>query len=404
MAGIGAQVEAPAWRRLTAAGLLVVGSIVGVASIGAVFARTELLNTDRYVATVEPLADSTAIRHAVSSFVVTTIYQHVNVEQVAGEALPPQGQFLAAPLSDGIKVFSSQVVERFLASGQFRTLWSAANRLAHDQLLALLENTARRVGPVTLRDGAVTVDLSKTIAMAQQRLVRAGLTFVATVHVSPPRAQYRLIDSKFLAQVRGYVSFLNTLTWGLPVVMLAAFAAAIGFDTDRRRALLHVGVAFAAAMAALAALLAAARSLYLDSATGPQIPRDAAGAVFDTLLRYLRAGAYLGVAIGTIVAAAAWLAGPSEAAARTRGTLTAALRGARRHAEALGWRPGPVAAYVARHRGELRVASAGLLFALFVVWGQPTLSVVVGLVIALVVLMVAIQLAARAGATPGGSS
>jgi hypothetical protein len=248
------------------------------------------------------------------------------------------------------------------------------------------------------------VDLSKTIAMAQQRLVRAGLTFVATVHVSPPRAQYRLIDSKFLAQVRGYVSLLNTLTWGLPVVMLAAFAAAIGFDTDRRRALLHVGVAFAAAMAALAALLAAARSLYLDSATGPQIPRDAAGAVFDTLLRYLRAGAYLGVAIGTIVAAAAWLAGPSEAAARTRVTLTAALRGARRHAEALGWRPGPVAAYVARHRGELRVASAGLLFALFVVWGQPTLSVVVGLVIALVVLMVAIQLAARAGATPGGSS
>jgi hypothetical protein len=404
MVRIGAQVDAPAWRRLAAAVLLVVGSIVGVASLGAVFARTELLNTDRYVATVEPLADSTAIRHAVSGFVVTTIYQHVNVERVAGEALPPRGQFLAAPLSDGIRAFSGQVVERLLASGQFRTLWSAANRLAHDQLVALLENTSRRVGPVTLRDGAVTVDLSKTIAMAQQRLVRAGLTFVATVHVSPPRAQYRLIDSKLLAQVRGYVSLLNTLTWGLPVVTLAAFAAAIGLDMDRRRALLRVGVAFAAAMAVLAVLLAAARSLYLDSATGPQIPRDAAAAVFDTLSRYLRAGAYLGVAIGTIVAVAAWLAGPSEAAARTRVAVAAALGGVRRHTEALGWSPGPIAAYVARHRGELRVVGAGLLFALFVVWGQPTLSVVIGLAIALAVVMIAIQLAARAGAAPRASS
>jgi hypothetical protein len=121
-------------------------------------------------------------------------------------------------------------------------------------------------------------------------------------------------------------------------------------------------------------------------------------------LRYLRAGAYLGVAGGTIVAGAAWLAGPSEAAARTRVALTAALGGVRRHAEALGWRPGPVAAYVARHRGELQVAAAGVLFALFVVWGQPTLSVVMGLAAVFVASMVAIHLAARAGATPGASS
>jgi hypothetical protein len=59
---------------------------------------------------------------------------------------------------------------------------------------------------------------------------------------------------------------------------------------------------------------------------------------------------------------------------------------------------------VARHRGELRVAGAGLLFALFVVWGQPTLSVVIGLAIALAVVMIAIQLAARAGAAPRASS
>jgi hypothetical protein len=396
MASIGMRAEGSVWRRVTSTGLLVMGSMVGVAAIGAVFAHTELLNTDRYVATVAPLADNPPIRHALASFVVTTIYHHVNVEQVAQQALPPQGRFLAAPLSDGIRAFSDQVVERFLASSQFRRLWSVANRLAHDQLVALLANRTQRVGPVTLRDGRVTVDLSKTIAVAQQQLVRSGLTFVASVHVSAPRAQYRLIDSKLLARVRGYVAVLNTLTWALPMVMLMAFAGAIALNPDRRRALLRVGVAFAAGMAIVVVLLAAARSLYLDSAAGPQVPRDAAGAVFDTLLRYLRAGAYLGVAAGAVVAGAAWLAGPSAAASRARRAITATIGGVRRQAEALGWRPGPVAAYAARYRAPLRVAAAGAVFALFAIWGQPTLGVVIGLVIVLAVLLVAIQLGARA--------
>jgi hypothetical protein len=396
MASIGRRREASGWRRVAAIGLLVVGSIVGVVSIGAVFARTELLNTTRYVATVEPLADSPPIRHALAGFVVTTIYQHVKVEQLAREALPPKGQFLAAPLSDGIRAFSSQIVERFLASSQFRTLWSAANRLAHEQLVALLKDTTQRVGPVTLRDGIVTVDLSETIAMAQQQLVRSGLTFVASVHVPAPRAQYHLIDSQLLARARSYVGVLNALTWALPALMLAAFGAAIGLDTDRRRALLRVGIAFAAGMAVVVVLLAVARSLYLDAAAGPQVPRDAAGAVFDTVLRYLRAGAYLGVGAGTVVAAAAWLAGPSDVASRARRAISITFSGMWRQAEALGWRPGPVATYAARHRAALRVAAAGVVFVLFAIWGQPTLSVVIGLVVVLAALMVGIQLAARA--------
>ena len=337
------------------------------------------------------------IRHALAGFVVTTIYQHVKVEQLAQEALPPKGQFLAAPLSDGIRAFSGQIVERFLASSEFRTLWSAANRLAHQQIVALLKDSTQRVGPVTLRDGIVTVDLSKTIATAQQQLVRSGLTFVASVHVPAPRAQYQLINSQLLARARSYVGVLNALTWALPAVMLATFGAAIALDADRRRALLRVGVAFAAGMAVVVVLLAVARSLYLDAATRPQVPRDAASAVFDTVLRYLRAGALLGVAAGAVVASAAWLAGPSEAASRVRRTASATFAGMRREAEALGWRPGPVATYVATHRAALRVAVAGVVFVLFAIWGQPTLSVVIGLVVVFAVLMAGIELAGRAG-------
>lgn len=406
MAPEGGRAPLPAWRRVTSATLLVVGSVLGVASIGTLFVRTELLSTRRYVATVEPLADSTPVRHALANFVVAEIYQHVNVVQVAQEALPPQGQFLAAPLSVGIRSFSGQVVERLLASSQFRSLWSTANRVAHQQLVALLRDTSRRVGPVTLRNGTVTVDLSKTIEMARQQLVRAGLTFVAKVHVPAPRAQYRLIDSMLLARGRRYVAVLNALTWALPFLMLAAFAGAVAVSEDRRRALVRVGVAFAAGMAAVIVLLAAGRSLYLHAATGPQVPRDAAGAVFDTLLRYLRTGAYLGVAIGSVVAAGAWVAGPSAAAVRARRLVVTAFQGVRREAVARGWAPGPVAAYTARHRTALRVGAAAAVFVLLVIWGQPTLRVVIGLLVVLGVLLVAIEFVARVGSAPrpGGAA
>jgi hypothetical protein len=400
MSPAGAHAPAPRWRRVTSAALLVVGALVGVASVGALYGRAELLNTDRYVATVEPLADSPALRHALSGFVVTAIYQHVNVEQVAREALPARAAFLAAPLSDGIRAFSGQVVERFLASSQFRGLWSQANRLAHRQLVALLEDTARHVGPVTLRNGTVSVDLSKTIATAQRQLERAGLSFVSAVHVSPPKAQYRLIDSKLLAQVRGYVALLTTLTWVLPAIMVAAFAGAVMSDADRRRGVVRVGVAFAAGMAILTVVLAGARSFYLDAATSPHVPRDAAAAVFDTLLRYLRVGAFLGVVVGCVVAAAGWLPGPSDVAVRTRRATGAAVRRVRRQAEVLGWGPGPIAAYVAGHRSGLRVGAGALMFVLFVVWRQPTLGALIGLVVVFAVAVVGIEVVARAGAEP----
>ncbi|HSO96925.1 MAG TPA: hypothetical protein VLV81_12900 [Acidimicrobiia bacterium] len=47
-------------------------------------------------------------------------------------------------------------------------------------------------------------------------------------------------------------------------------------------------------------------------------------------------------------------------------------------AEVLGWKPGPVAAYTARHRTGLRLRAGAALFVLSPLWGQRTLRVVIG--------------------------
>ena len=392
-------VRGPRWRRATALVLLVVGSFLAAGSLVAVYARSELLNTDRYVATVEPLADQAAVRKALSSFIVTTVYRHVDVERLAREALPAQARFLAGPLTTGIAEFSRQVVDRFLASSTFRTLWVEANRLAHDQVLALIRDTrGRRVGPVTLRDGTVTVDLTKAIATAERHLSDAGLSFVNQIHVPRPRAQYRLISSHLLAQARGYVALLNGLAWGLPVLMAAAFGGAVLCWPDRRRGVVRVGLAFALAMALVLVALGVGRTLYVDAAVGSDVPRNAATAVFDTVLRYVHDVALGGILVGASLAFAAWVMSPSRVARRVRHTVRAAVGVARERTDALGLRPGPVAAYVAEHRSAVRLAATAVVLIVVVAWRAPTLGLVAVLAATWVSLLVAIELVGRAGA------
>ena len=371
--------------------------MAGLGSAGALYVRSELLNTDRYVATVEPLAENTAIRDALADFVVTTIYQHVDAPRLAREALPTNAEYLAGPLADTLPAFSRQVVERFLASSGFRTLWAEANRLAHTQLVALLENQTRRAGPVTLHDGVVTVDLSRTIATAQQRLAAAGLSFVRQVHVPDATARYRLVSSALLGQVRGYVAVLHTLTWAFPVLMLLAFAASIWLLPDRRRAVRRVGIAFAVPMAVLLLALAVARTLYVEAATGAHVSRGAAGAVFDIILRALHDGAVAGALLGAAVAAGAWLGGPSPAAVRVRRTVQAAAAGVRDGTEAIGWRPGPVTAAAAAHRPALRIGAAAATFLVFLAWPRPTVAVVVMLAGGLLLGLLVLEVIGRAG-------
>ena len=256
--------------------LLVVSSIVGAASIGAVFARTELVNTNL----VQSPPGSNRSPTAPDPARPGRFRRHHHLPARQGRAASPRGATTQRPVPGRTAQRrdpgrSRQIVERFLASSEFRTLWSAANRLAHQQLIAPLKDSTQRVGPVTLRDGIVTVDLSKTFAMAQQQLVRSGLTFVASVHV--PASPSAVPADQFAAAgaARSDVGVLNAFTWALPAVMLATLGAAIALGRGSPgRALLRAGVALVAGMAVVVVLLAVARSLYLDAATRPQVPRD----------------------------------------------------------------------------------------------------------------------------------
>ena len=95
--------------------------------------------------------------------------------------LPKRAKPLAAPIASAAKSYATDVTEKLLASQQFSDLWDAANRRAHNQLVALLtDDPSKAPGAVNIKDGKVSLDLTKVIKQVQGKLVDAGLSFLRT--------------------------------------------------------------------------------------------------------------------------------------------------------------------------------------------------------------------------------
>jgi hypothetical protein len=163
-----------------------------------------------------------------------------------------------------------------------------------------------------------------------------------------------------LRRARHAVSVLKTLSIALPAAAIALFAFAFAISQNRRRTLLHAGIALGVAGVIGVVAIVAGRSYYLHSVVGPDVPHPAATAFYNTVVRDLQRGYKLLCLIGVGLVAAGLLAGPSRAATRLR-SLT--LRGAGAAADRAVGEP-VVSGWVAANKSTLRTVAlvAGLLF------------------------------------------
>ena len=140
------------------------------------WSRNQLLNTDRYVDTMKPLAEDPAVRAGIADRVTQAVTDAVDLEDRAKEALPDRAKFLAVPIATAAQNLVHEVTVNFLESDQFKQLWNEVNRLAHDQIVAIItgkntdvlqrERQSRHLAPSDRRrvaqrlDDVVPIDLS----------------------------------------------------------------------------------------------------------------------------------------------------------------------------------------------------------------------------------------------------
>jgi hypothetical protein len=407
------------WWAVSSAVLIVLACCLAPLSVASVWASAEMSDTERYVETVAPLADDPAVQDALAAEVTAAVFESLDVEVFTAEALeviadrpnvPPRVAALlptlAVPLTDGIESFTREQVDSFFASEDFATLWAEVNRIAHTQVVALLEGNEG--GVVSAQDDQITLNLAPIIAAVKDRLVDRGFELAA--NIPEVDRTFVLAESESITRAQGFYRMLDTLGLWLPGITLVLFVLGVVLARDRRRALVKGALGVAAAMVVLGVALALARMYYVETTPADVLDAEAAGGVFDTLVRFLRSSLRaLGVA-ALLVALAAFLAGPSPAAVRTRATFDRGIGSARGGAEHAGWSTGPFGRWVFTHGRALRVLTlvGGGLVLTF--WTQPTgwvvvwVAVGVGLVLAVIQFLGTppVQVAPAAGSVEEG--
>ncbi len=387
--------RAPRWRRWTAGFLIVLSCILAPLSVVSIWLRNQLLNTDRYVETVAPLASNPAVIDTAATQITNALFDNIDVQKVIEDAAPPRLDFLAAPLASGLRTVVDRAAVRILSSDQFDTIWKNANRRAHARLVKVLTGQ----GSIQTENGRVVLDLSSVVDTVRADLDGRGIKIFDRIPANKALVQLSFLDAKQIDKVRSGTKLLEQLAWLLPILSLACLGGGLALSSNRRRSLIRWGIGTAVAVAAIGAGVAIGRSIYLDAVTSPSLPHDTAAAVFDTLVRFLRYGIRLVIAVALVVALAAWLTGPSRAATGIRTTARRIVSGAGDSAGAHGATFGAFGAWVARYRTGLRVAAVFLALVTLLLWGQPRGGTVLLLAILLLIVLALIEFVGRAGAS-----
>lgn len=391
----------PRWKRVLAVVLLVIGFVLVPLSAVAIWSRNQLLNTDRYVSTVSPLADNADIQTVVATRSVEALFSSVDVPEKITGVLPKRAKFLGDTIAAQAQGYAVQVTEKLLASSQFQSLWDNMNRVAHAQLVNVLKDeNGASAGPAQVKDGKITLDLSNVITTVKTELTKKGLGFLKNVSVPPVKRTVVLIDTGGIDQARTASKILNAIAWLLPILAIGCFVAAALLVRPRRRGAIRSGLVLFGGAAFTLVLLAVGRYFYLDAATPPGGNGKAARAVWDILLRNLRLAVIILGIIGLLIAFVGWLLGPTGGAERIRALASRGVGGLRRAADEHGYTPGPVAEWVTANKRGVQVGAVVVAVLVFILWKNPTIGVTLTLLILLALVLGAVSFLTRGSTTP----
>jgi hypothetical protein len=387
-----------------AAVLIVLGCILAPLSVIGIWTANQVSNTNRYVENVSPLIHEPAIQAALTDKISAQINAHLPIQSLTNQAaatLTSKGftrvgtllHSFSGSLASAVQGFIHTQVAKIVKSQQVANLWVELNRRVHAQLVNALSGQHSANAAITTSNGKVVLNLGPVIDLVKAKLAAKGLSIVSAIPAINP--QFALFNDKYLVQAQSGYRLLNDLKIVLPIVTLLLLGAGIYLARGHRRATVGAGLGLAASMLVLGIALAIARGIYLNSVPSTVLPSDAAAALYDTLVRFIKDGLRILLVVGLIVAIAAFFTGPSVTAVRTRQGLSKGLGWLRSSGERAGLRTGPVGSWTYQHRTALRISAVALFAIIFVFLATPSAASAIILAVLLLVVLGLIELIGR---------
>jgi hypothetical protein len=300
---------------------VVLGSVLAFLSVFAIWIERQALNTGDWVSTSGQLLHNSTIRAAVGEYLVDQLYENVDVEKELEEILPGDTKELAGPAAGGLRQVAGQGAEKVLETSTAQTLWEDANRTAHEQLLAVLENKQEAVstenGNVSLNLGSLLTNLAGQVGLASNLAER----------LPPDAGQIQILKSEQLKTAQGIVVAIKGLALLLSILTFACFAAAIYFSRDGRWVtVLFSGIGLIAAGFAVVVFRHIAGGMVVDQLVSAQSAKPAGEAAWSIGTSLMTSIATTVIVVGVLFLAAGWLSSPTGSARATRRVIAPALR------------------------------------------------------------------------------
>jgi len=179
-------------RRTAIALILTVATATLVLAIFSLWLERQALNTTNWTATSSQLLADPKIEQAVGNYLVSELFSSADVPAELRRVLPAELKPLAGPAAGGLQLLAARLVPKLLATPAIQDAWRTANRMAHRELLRILNGGGTLI---SIRGGEVTLNLyplvfdviGGDIQKRSASLIRAGGTLVTVV--GPPEAR-----------------------------------------------------------------------------------------------------------------------------------------------------------------------------------------------------------------------
>jgi len=385
--------------------LITITCVLVPVSLLTVWVHDIVLDTDRYVSTVAPLATNPAIETAAANRITQAVDVKTDGNEVAAETaawlqskgLPPKAvtgvKALGPKLDEAINDVVNKAATRFVQSDRFETIWNTANRAAHTAVVKALTGEGR--GAVEVNNGTVTLDLGTAVDTVKQDLVNEGVAPAAKI--PDVNKELVLFQSDKLKKIQGLGHLLDILGNWLPVLTVVLGAIGVVLARRRRRALVTTALGAAAACLILAIGLVIIRHYYLDHLPAKVQSPAAAAAVFDTLLRFLRISIRTALALGVVVALGAYLSGPGRLPRATQGAINRTADSAAGWGDHHGVHTGRFGIWMNTYRKWITLGVLLILALVLALWSYPTVETVLLLTLILLVVLAILALLAASG-------
>jgi hypothetical protein len=301
----------PGFLRVRA--LVVLASVLLVFAIMATWIRAQIIDTDGWTQTSVRLLQNEQIRELVSNDLSERLLSVVDVQNLAAEKLPHALAPLAPALSTAAAQIVPQAIDRALAVPAVQELWGRANRVAHAQVIEILNGGGKTL---STSGGVVSINLETLIDRLGARL---GVGSEIGAKLPANRRKLVLLRSHQLRLAQDGVKAMRDLSFILPLLVVLMYLGALGLAAGfRRRVLIEIGVGIIAGALVALVLRRWVESYVVSNLVQNEGVRPAMREVLEIATAGWRSRALWLLITGVVFIFAGWLAGPMRWAIKLR--------------------------------------------------------------------------------------